>query len=283
VLNTCVFRLLGICLPLSGRFLRNFLVARGPLALAEYGSRPLAEFVPNQETGLRAASLGVRMNQPIPDTDVVLMRRATRGDRAAFGCLVERYQAALRRVAVSRLGDAEAAEDVVQETFFAAFRSKHTYNEQYAFRTWLWTILLNQCRRHAGKQARAPRYQSLDGRANDGAGASAEAHAQLTNATTDPQPAALSLLLAQERREQLDALLAQLSDAQADALRLRFFGGLQFQEIAACMECSLCTAKNRVRCGLLRLSQMISDPAGGLQTGAREGQSSAHLFLPFEE
>lgn len=191
------------------------------------------------------------------------MRRAKRGDRAAFGLLVERYQGALARVAQSRLGDAEAADDVVQETFFAAFKSKHTYNEQYAFRTWLWTILLNQCRRHAGRIARAPRQQSLDRPADADSidGAATEA--------ADPQPAALSLLLARERREQLDALLAKLTDVQADALRLRFFGGLQFQEIAACMECSLPTAKLRVRCGLLKLSQMITESSFG-QSGTKE-------------
>jgi RNA polymerase sigma-70 factor (ECF subfamily) len=185
------------------------------------------------------------------------MRRAKRGDRAAFGLLVERYQGALARVALSRLGDAEAADDMVQETFFAAFKSKHTYDEQYAFRTWLWTILLNQCRRHAGRQARAPRHQSLDQPAD------ADAIEVGAAGAADTQPAALSLLLARERREQLDALLARLTDVQADALRLRFFGGLQFQEIAVCMECSLPTAKLRVRCGLLRLSEMITDSGLG--------------------
>ena len=220
-----------------------------------------------------------------PDSDVDLMRRATRGDQAAFGALVERYQGALTRVALSRLQDSDAADDVVQETFFAAFKSKHTYDEQYAFRTWLWTILLNQCRRHAGKLARGPRYHSLDRAADDDESA-AEQSDQLTAATTDPQPPALSLLLARERREQLDALLAQLSDAQADALRLRFFGGLQFQEIAACMECSLCTAKNRVRCGLLRLSELIVEQAGRRRAPGRaqtDSQSPESQFLPIEE
>jgi RNA polymerase sigma-70 factor (ECF subfamily) len=185
------------------------------------------------------------------------MRRAKQGDQAAFGLLVERYQGALARVALSRLGDAEAADDMVQETFFAAFKSKHTYDEQYAFRTWLWTILLNQCRRHAGRKARAPQHQSLDRPTDTDAIETATADA------ADPQPAALSLLLARERREQLDELLAKLTDPQADALRLRFFGGLQFQEIAVCMECSLPTAKLRVRCGLLKLSQLITESSLG--------------------
>jgi RNA polymerase sigma-70 factor (ECF subfamily) len=44
---------------------------------------------------------------------------------------------------------------------------------------------------------------------------------------------------------------------QADALRLRFFGGLKFQEIADAMQCSLNTAKNRVRWGLMRMAELM--------------------------
>ena len=44
---------------------------------------------------------------------------------------------------------------------------------------------------------------------------------------------------------------------QADAIRLRFFGGLKFQEIADAMDCSLSTAKNRVRWGLTTISEKL--------------------------
>ena len=94
-------------------------------------------------------------NRPMHDTDAELMRRANRDDPTAFAELVRRYQGALRRVAESRLGTVEAAEDVVQETFLAAYKSRHSYDDRFGFRTWLWTILLNQCRRYAGRQARA--------------------------------------------------------------------------------------------------------------------------------
>ena len=61
----------------------------------------------------------------------------------------------------------------------------------------------------------------------------------------------------QERSELLDALLAKLPETQADALRLRFFGGLKFQEIAEAMGCSLSSAKNRVRWGLTKLAEYL--------------------------
>ena len=190
------------------------------------------------------------------DTDAELMRRAHRGDGAAFAEIVSRYQGALRRVAASRLGTVEAAEDVVQETFFAAYKSRHTYDSQFGFRTWLWTILLNQCRRYAGRQARHSRAISIDGREPG----DASQHRCEPIARDDP---GLGGLMAHERHEVLERLLLQLSAVQADALRLRFFGGLKFQEIADTMQCSLLTAKNRVRWGLLRLSDLAQEETTG--------------------
>jgi len=189
--------------------------------------------------------------------DADLMRCAKAGDAAAFAALVSRYQVALRRVAESRLGTVEAAEDVVQETFLAAYKSRHSYDERFGFRTWLWTILLNQCRRYAGRQSRLPRVVSMN------SPAPGEDVLQPAEIGAVGDESVLAGLMARERRELLQGLLARLSTVQADALRLRFFGGLKFQEIADAMQCSLCTAKNRVRWGLLHLAEMVQEQTAG--------------------
>jgi RNA polymerase sigma-70 factor (ECF subfamily) len=69
------------------------------------------------------------------------------------------------------------------------------------------------------------------------------------------------LLLAKEASEQLYDLLAKLPEVQADALRLRFFGGLSFPEIAAAMQISESGAKHRVKVGLLTLAGWINGTA----------------------
>ena len=207
----------------------------------------IARLLPQPDRSRRSAARLPCQQAAMHDTDADLMRRANKGDSSAFNQLVGRYQPALRRVALSRLGSVEAAEDVVQETFLAAYKSRHSYDERFGFRTWLWTILLNQCRRLAGRQAGGPRAMSLD---------VGEDRLQVARTSDNADPAGLADILACERRELLDSLLGRLSAVQADALRLRFFGGLKFQEIADAMHCSLCTAKNRVRWGLVRLSEL---------------------------
>jgi RNA polymerase sigma-70 factor (ECF subfamily) len=67
----------------------------------------------------------------------------------------------------------------------------------------------------------------------------------------------LERLLALEQADLLETSLAALPTVQADALRLRFFGGLKFEEIAETMNCSLGTAKNRVRWGLMRMADRV--------------------------
>lgn len=183
--------------------------------------------------------------------DQDLMREIQAGQAHHFALLIERYQAPLVRVAESRLGRREWAEEVVQETFLAAYKSRQTYDPTYGFRTWLWTILLNQCRAHWRSRSRAARVATwTDATSQTPGGRSILAQ----DVADDAEP--FAPLVAAERRERLDQLLASLPDVQADALRLRFFGDLKFQEIADAMQCSLGTAKNRVRWGLLRLAHL---------------------------
>src|SRR5579872_7215382 len=151
------------------------------------------------------------------------MLRVQAGQVALFDVLVQRYRGPLLNVAWSKLGDSTWAEDAVQETLMAAFAARATYNPRFSFRTWIWTILLNLCRRQWQRRETRPREHSLSySRISD----SRDYHEPATCET------ALAQMLRTEQQQQVHQLLARLPETQADALRLRFFGGLQFAEIA---------------------------------------------------
>lgn len=179
------------------------------------------------------------------------MRGVQAGRLELFDQLVVRYRGPLLHVAWSKLGDRAWAEDVVQETFLAAFAARHTYLPEFSFRTWLWTILLNLCRRQWKQRAARPQETSSS---------------SFGGPRSFPEPAyydsGLSQLLGVEQREDLVTLLAKLPEPQADALRLRFFGGLQFAEIAQAMNSSVSGAKQRVKCGLQTLAQLFREREG---------------------
>src|SRR5436190_18812808 len=99
-----------------------------------------------------AADLAMDSSSP----DGMLIAAALEGEEHAFALLVARYQGPLHKAAMSRLGRRELAEEAVQEAFLCAHRWLATYDSQFSFRTWLWTILLNQCSRKAKSESRHP-------------------------------------------------------------------------------------------------------------------------------
>ncbi len=186
----------------------------------------------------------------VDNDDAQIMECVCNGQFELFETLVVRYRDALLRVARSKLADQSRAEDLVQETFLAAFAARDTYNPEFAFRTWLWTILLNLCRRDHKKRTSRPDI-AMGSDLQDG------------RSSKVPEPvsgeSAIRAVLQAERQEQIAQYLDRLPQVQADALRLRFYGGLKFSEIAETMDCSLNGAKMRVRNGLISLAQMLRD------------------------
>lgn len=67
---------------------------------------------------------------------------------------VERHGDALFRFALSRIGDATVAEDLVQETLLAALRARGDFRGESAERTWLIGILRNKLVDHLRRRAR---------------------------------------------------------------------------------------------------------------------------------
>lgn len=194
-----------------------------------------------------------------PPTEGELIEAARDGDASAFDRLLAPYRGPLYRLALHRLADAEAAEDVVQETFLCVYRYLATYDSRLSFRTWLWTIHLRQCGRWAKRQSSRPD------------GASADPTILQRPEGREDRPDVIC-----ERRDQTALLrdaLERLPAKQADALRLRFFAGLTFPEIARSLGCSELTAKNRVRAGLTALSGSVADPSGAASTFRRNDES----------
>src|SRR5581483_1489960 len=76
-------------------------------------------------------------------TDVELVGRTDAGDRAAFGELVARHQAAVCGVAYALLGDIGRSEDVAQEAFVAAWRQLGQLRQRSKFRSWVCGIARN--------------------------------------------------------------------------------------------------------------------------------------------
>lgn len=75
--------------------------------------------------------------------DSVLIRRALAGDQKAFKKLRTKYYEAIYNLIYRMIREKDEVEDLTQEAFIKAFTSLASFNDEYAFSTWLYKIATN--------------------------------------------------------------------------------------------------------------------------------------------
>lgn len=109
-----------------------------PIRLGSARIRRSAAIVANHS---RYASIQYPMNTEEPEEHLVAAAR--KGDRAAFGRLVESHARQVFRVCFRVTGSEAMAEDAVQETFIKAWRKLVGFDGRSAFSTWLHRVAVN--------------------------------------------------------------------------------------------------------------------------------------------
>jgi RNA polymerase sigma-70 factor (ECF subfamily) len=88
----------------------------------------------------------------LPDARIV--EALLQGDEAIFSALVEKYHAALVRLALTFTGEARVAEEAAQETWLAVLRGLAKFEGRSSLKTWIFTILANRARTTAQRESR---------------------------------------------------------------------------------------------------------------------------------
>src|SRR5687768_12052431 len=86
--------------------------------------------------------------------DDTLVDRVRQGDLAAFELLMRRHNQKLFRAVRSVLRSGDEVEDVMQETYLAAFRCLHQFEGRSRFATWLLRIGINEALARVRRQVR---------------------------------------------------------------------------------------------------------------------------------
>ena len=79
------------------------------------------------------------------DVDMLNLKRAARGDEAAFEALISPYLDTTYRLCLRMMGNEQDAADMAQEALVRAWRNLSTYKAQSRFSTWLYRITQNVC------------------------------------------------------------------------------------------------------------------------------------------
>jgi RNA polymerase sigma-70 factor (ECF subfamily) len=193
--------------------------------------------------------------------DQALLARARGGDDRALEELLRRYQPRVYRFGMKMCHDADAAQDVVQETMMAAVRTLSRFRGEASVSTWLYTIARSFCIKKRRRRKFAPaRELSLD---TDRPAEAVE--------VPDTAPSPDRLLERHETREALDKALASLSAPHREVLVLRDVEGLSAAEVSAVTGLSVEAVKSRLhraRAAVRRelapaLGLPVSPPAAG--------------------
>jgi RNA polymerase sigma-70 factor (ECF subfamily) len=175
-------------------------------------------------------------------TDDDLMRRVQDGDAEAFAALFERHRVSVFGFLARLTGRRDAAEDLLQETFFRLWRGRDGYRAAGQFRAWLFTI----ARRLAVDRARRERAVWEEG---------AEALASLPGPDRSDQPAA-----AQDLAARLEAALARLAPGQREVLLLARVEGLSLEEVARVTGATPGAVRVTLHRALRRLRELAGEP-----------------------
>ena len=182
-----------------------------------------------------AAELGER-----PDDD--LMRLAAAGVLEAFSELVRRHERPLRAFCARLLGDCGQGDDAAQEVLLEIWRTRGRYQGQGRFRAFLFAAARNRCSKETRSRRPAAAFDERQLVPRDQVGA------------VD----AVDALLAAERRQRLDRLVRKLPPKLRDAVSLRFWAELEYDEIAEIVRCPEETVRSRVFHGLRRLRKLAA-------------------------
>ena len=177
--------------------------------------------------------------------DAALVRAMADGDDRALGALYDRWQGIVFGVVARILRQPNDIEDVVEETFWQAWRQASRFDPaRGAVQTWLLTIARSRALDRA-RALRRRRESPIEG--DDG---------EVVVQQVAPDDPGLDAEAA-ERRRVVTAALAQLPVEQREALELGYYGGLSQSEIAERTGQPLGTVKTRMRLAMQKLRSQL--------------------------
>ena len=179
--------------------------------------------------------------------DLERLRRLASGDQAPAAGLYDRHARPVYSLILRIVGDEAEAEDVLQDVFAQAFRQAARYDASRG-PVAAWLLMMARSRsidRLRARRAR-PEAQTTDAE-------------RVMDQIPDSLPDAASAMLDEEQARIVQRALSALPLIQRVAIELAYYDGLSHRAIAERLEQPLGTVKTRIRLGLLKLRDALSE------------------------
>lgn len=182
-------------------------------------------------------------------SDQKLLEYYLAGNKEAISQLIERHSSRVYDYIRMMVKDAQVADDIYQETFIKAVRviDEGRYKENGKFLSWVMRIAHNQVIDHFRAEKQNKNITPTT------AGYDILAQASPTEKSIEDR------LVGEQIEADVRKLITFLPDEQQEVVRLRYYDGLSFKEIAEHTEVSINTALGRMRYALINLRRMIKE------------------------
>lgn len=171
------------------------------------------------------------------------IQEAKKGEQSAFNFLLDCYWNDVYGFQLKRIRNEYEAEDITIETFSKAFDKIDTYNEGYAFSTWLIAISKNIQIDKSRKRNASIYAQTMD------------ASVDQVRKIADGAPTPEDKIITEQNLTELLRYIKQLKPHYQEVINLRYFQEMSYNEISNALEEPLSTVKVR----LLRARKLLAD------------------------
>ncbi len=167
-----------------------------------------------------------------------MVRRAQKGDLAAYDELVRRYQQRIYATVYHMTSNHEDANDLAQEAFIKAYQALKTFKGGSSFYTWVYRIAVNKTLNFLKQRKNRMAMSLID------LDFSAENDPDLVALISEKTPRRDAVL--SELQQKLNEAMQKLSEPHRLVVTLHDVQGLAHEAIAEIMECNVGTVRSRL-------------------------------------
>ena len=182
-------------------------------------------------------------------TDEMLVREYAEGNNDAFDTLLRRHQDRIYSYILRVIKNEDVANDIFQETFVKAIMTirQGRYTENGKFPAWISRIAHNLIIDYY-RQEKSENLQSVD-----------LTEVDILNRRDLCEETIEDVIITDQNFADVKYLIEELPDLQKEVLKMRYYQGLSFKEIAELTGVSINTALGRMRYAILNLRRIAHD------------------------
>jgi RNA polymerase sigma-70 factor (ECF subfamily) len=191
-------------------------------------------------------------------SDEELMISCSEGNPKDFSILMHRYQARINKYIAGFVKNDELSQDLTQETFLRAYRSRSSYTPKASFASWIYKIATNLCYDEFRKRRSSPIVSLNTTFTVQMTEKGDEETFELYEMLPDDSVQAPDMEIEkEEQRVRLREAIQCLSEKHRDVILMHVYKGMDYTEIAEQLGCSVGTVKSRMHYAIKSLRQMI--------------------------